>query len=95
MVHQGAGIGLIAGGVLLALVTVFSLWRRIPPRVAFGFLAVTGMAVGAGALLVQQHAGIGDRVITIGVLGVLTPIHMRLVFGRPGGGVVAEVPPAA
>lgn len=93
--HPEAGIGLIVGGVSLALLVVLALWRRIAPPLAFGLLAATGVAVGAGALLVQEHVGAGDWVITIGALGVLTPIHMRLVFGRPGGGVVAEVPPAA
>lgn len=93
--NEGAGIGLIAGGVLAALVTVFSLWRRVPWAVAFGLLTVAGVAVGTGALLVQEQAGPGEWIITLGALGVLTPVHMRLVFGRPGGGVVAEPPPAA
>jgi hypothetical protein len=88
-------MGLIATGVVLALLVVFAVWRRIAPRLAFGLLAAAGTAVGAGGLLIQEHAGIGDWVITIGALGVLAPIHMRLVFGRPGGGVVAEAPPAA
>ncbi len=93
--HPEAGVGLIVGGVSLALLVVLTLWRRIAAPLAFGLLAATGVAVGAGALLVQEHAGAGDWVITLAALGVLTPVHMRLVLGRPGGQVVAEVPPAA
>ena len=92
---DGAGVGLIAGGVVLLLVTVSVLWHRATVALAFGLLAAGGVAVGAGALLVQDHAGTGDWLITLGALSVLTPIHMRLVFGRPGGRVVAEPPPAA
>jgi hypothetical protein len=94
-VNEGAGIGLITGGVALSLITVFALWRRVAGAVAFGLLAVAGVGVGTGALLVQDQAGAGEWIITLGVLGVLTPVHMRLVFGHPGGGVVAEPPPAA
>ncbi len=93
--NEGAGIGLIAGGVVLSLITVFVLWRRVAGAVAFGLLAVAGVVVGTGALLVQKQAGTGEWIITLGALGVLTPVHMRLVFGRPGSRVVAEPPPAA
>lgn len=93
--NEGAGIGLIAGGVALSLITVFALWRRAAGAVALGLLVVAGVAVGTGALLVQEQAGIGEWIITLGALGALMPVHMRLVFGRPGGRVVAEPPSAA
>lgn len=93
--HEGTGIGLIAGGVLLALLCVFGLWHRVPAVLALGLVGVAGAAVGAGALLVQEHAASSDWAITLAALGALTPVHMRLVFGRPGRSVVAEPPPAA
>lgn len=93
--NVGAGTGLIVGGVSLALLVVFAMWRRPPPPLTFGLLAAAGAAVGAGALLVQDHAGRGDWLITVGVLGVLAPVHARVVFGYPGRRVVAEEPPAA
>lgn len=80
----GAGFGLIASGSLLGLVTAFGLWRRIAARAAFGLLVASGALVGAGALLVQDEAGPGEWALTLVVLGVLSPVHWRLLFGRPG-----------
>ena len=81
---MNAGVALIVGGGVLGLFTVFVLWRRLPLPVAFVLLAASGAAIGAGALLVQDRAGPGDWALTLFVLGVLTPLHGRLVFGRPG-----------
>lgn len=80
----GLGIGLIALGSLLGLLIVFGAWRSLPDGVAFATLAGCGALVGAGALLVQEHASGVEWAITLLVLGVLTPVHARLVFGPPG-----------
>jgi hypothetical protein len=83
-VHRAAGIELICGGAFLALATNLILWRRLEPVLAVVLAAVSGAVVAAGALLVQGHAGVGDWAIAVAVLAVLTPIHGRAVFGRPG-----------
>jgi len=81
--NAGAGVALIVAGSLLGLFTLFVLWRRLS-LLAFVMLAASGVAIGGGALLVQDRAGPGDWALTLFVLGVLTPLHGRLVFGRPG-----------
>jgi hypothetical protein len=78
------GVALLVDGSVAGLITQFWLWRRIPVPAAFVLLAVSGSAIGAGALLVQEGVGPGDWAITLLVLGGLTPLHGRLVFGRPG-----------
>lgn len=82
--NDGVGVALIVSGCILGLLTLFGLWRRLPVPAAFALLAASGAAVGAGALLVQEGAGPGDWALTLSVLGALTPLHGRLVFGRPG-----------
>ena len=82
--NDGAGVTLIVAGSVLGVLTLLVLWRRLPVPGAFALLAVSGSAIGAGALLVQEGAGPGDWALTLFVLGVLTPLHGRLVFGRPG-----------
>jgi len=82
--NAGAGVALIVAGSVLGLFTLFVLWRRLSLPVAFALLAASGAAIGAGALLVQDRVGPGDWALTLFVLGVLTPLHGRLVFGRPG-----------
>lgn len=82
--NVGVGIGLIVAGGLLAILTAFVLWRRLPMGAAFGVLAASGAIVGTGALLVQDEAGGAEWAITLFALGVLAPMHARLLFGRPG-----------
>lgn len=89
--NAGGGVALLVGGSVLGLFTLFFLWRRLSLPAAFVLLAASGAAIGAGALLVQDGAGPGDWALTLFVLGVLTPLHGRLVFGRPGrSGVTAR-----
>lgn len=82
--NDGVWIGLIVAGGLLAILTSFLLWRRLPMAAAYGVLAASGAIVGTGALLVQDEAGGAEWAITLVALGVLAPMHARLLFGRPG-----------
>lgn len=82
----GPGIGLIVAGSLLGSLVVFGAWRRLSPAIAMVVLAGSGALVGAGALLVQEEVSGVEWALTLLVLGLLTPIHARLVFGRPGPG---------
>jgi hypothetical protein len=83
-VNEGVGIGMIVAGGLLAILASFWLWRRLPMAVAYGVLAASGAIVGTGALLVQDEVGGPEWAITLVALGVLSPMHARLLFGRPG-----------
>jgi hypothetical protein len=85
-VNVGAGIALIAAGSAVGALIVFGLWRRVSPGPAFGSLAVCGMAIAAGGLLVQEDVGPASWAVALAALAVLAPLHMRLVFGPPGRG---------
>ena len=93
---RGVGVATIAVASACGLVTVFFLWRRLPPVTALALMAVCGMAIGAGGLLVQEDVGPASWAVALVVLGVVAPVHARLVFGPSGrGDVVAEGPAAA
>lgn len=87
--HTDIGVGLIGGGVGVAALTAFGLLRVVPPAAVLALAALAGLAVGSGALLVQDHAGGADWAVTLSVLGLLSPTHVWLVFrpvGRPARG---------
>jgi hypothetical protein len=92
-----AGIAVIVAASLAGSITVFTLWRRVPPTVAFAILSLSGMAVAAGGLIVQDDVGASSWVVALVAFAVLTPVHARLVFGPPGPrrGVVAPDAAAA
>lgn len=68
----------------LGLVLVFGLWHRLPERAALAAAGVLGTALGAGVLLLQDDPGPWDWVAALSILAVGTPLHCRMVFGRPG-----------
>ena len=95
-VHVGAGVALIVASSAIGALIVFGLWRRLPAGIAFASMAVCGMGIAAGGLLVQEDVGAASWVVALAVLAVLAPVHMRLVFGPPGpGGMVAPDAAAA
>jgi len=95
IVSRGVGVATIAVASACGLVIVFFLWRRLTPVTALALMAACGMAIGAGGLLVQEDVGPASWAVALVVLGLLTPVHARLVFGPPGrGDMVAEGPVA-
>jgi hypothetical protein len=98
-VNVTGGIWLIIVGATIGLLAALVFWKRLPAPIVVPVLVAAGVSIGAGALLVQDHAGPVDWAVTLVVLGALAPWHVRIVFGPSGGGersrVVAEEPPAA
>jgi hypothetical protein len=94
-VSTGAGVATIAGASVLGMLTVFVLWRRLPPVVAFAVIAACGVGLAVGGLLVQDDVGKASWVVAIVALGVLAPVHARLVFGPPGRPHVVAAGPVA
>lgn len=95
-VHVGAGVALIVASSAIGALIVFGLWHRLAAGFAFGSMVVCGMGIAAGGLLVQEDVGAASWVVALVALAALTPLHMRLVFGRPGpGGMVAPDAAAA
>jgi hypothetical protein len=78
-----AGMGLIAGGAAVGLLTML-LWRRRPAAVSVALAAITGATVAAGGLLLTEAPGPGDWILAIGALSVLAPVHLWGLFGPPG-----------
>ncbi len=91
----GAGVATIAGSSALGLLTVFALWRRLPAAAAYALMASCGVGVAVGGLLVQDDVGTASWVVAVVALGVVAPVHARLVFGPPGRAHVVAAGPAA
>jgi hypothetical protein len=94
-VSTGAGVASIAVASALGLLTVFVLWRRVPAAAAFAVIALCGVGLAVGGLLVQDDVGTASWVVAIVALGVLTPVHAWLVFGPPGRAQMVAAGPAA
>lgn len=92
---NGAGVATIAVASALGLLTVFVLWRRVPAGAAFALIASCGVGVAVGGLLVQDDVGTASWVVAVVALGVLAPVHARLVFGPPGPAHVVAAGPGA
>ena len=82
--HDGAGIALIASGGAVALLVTFALRTRAPAPAVAAILTACGLAVGAGALLVQDHVSTTNWVVTLALVAFLVPAHARVVLGRFG-----------
>lgn len=80
----GLGVAMIAvSGAMLALV-MFGLWKWLPAGLAFALVVGCSLGVAAGGLLVQDEVDRASWVIALSVLGVLGPLHARLILGPPG-----------
>jgi hypothetical protein len=84
-VHDAVGIALIMAGSLVGLAAALVLRTRAPAPVETAVLAACGLAVGTGALLVQDHdVSRTNWVLTLVLTPVLIPAHVRIVLGRFG-----------
>jgi len=83
-VSAATGWALSVAGAGTVTATAFGLRTRLPAALVASILALAGAAVGAGALLLQAHASVADWVFTLAVLGILAPVHVRVVGGRFG-----------
>lgn len=82
--HDGAGIALIVAGTVVAVPTAFLLRTRAPGPLVATVLTLCGLALGAGALLVQDHVSTTNWVLTLVLLSFLVPAHARIVLGPFG-----------
>jgi hypothetical protein len=83
-VNVGAGVTLIVAGAAVALPTAFLLRTRVPAAFVASILALCGLALGAGALLVQDHVSTTNWVLTCVLVTFLVPAHARIVLGPFG-----------
>ena len=82
--HVGVGVSLIAVGAAVALATAFFVRTRAPAALVAAILTLCGLALGAGALLVQDHVSTTNWVLTLVLVGFLVPGHVRIVLGPFG-----------
>src|SRR4051794_20752622 len=83
--HDGVGIALIVDGAAVGLLFALPLRTRAPAALVGVILALCGAALGAGALLVQDHdVSTTNWVIVMVFMPVLAPAHVRVVLGRFG-----------
>jgi len=82
--HTGVGIALIVAGSLVGLAFAFAVRRRAPAAVVAAVLALCGLALGAGALLVLHHVSVTNWTVTLVLMAVLVPAHVRVMLGPFG-----------
>jgi hypothetical protein len=82
--HDGVGIALIVCGAMAALTTALGLRTRAAAPVVAVVLVASGLALAAGALLVQDHVSTTNWVLTLLLLSFLVPAHVRIVLGPFG-----------
>jgi drug/metabolite transporter (DMT)-like permease len=83
-VRNQLALALVAGSVALGLVLVFGLWHRLSQGTALVTAGILGTALGVGVLLLQDDPGPWDWVVALAIVAAGTPLHCRMVFGRPG-----------
>jgi hypothetical protein len=87
---DAGGILLIVGGALGVLATAFLLRRLLPAPGVFLLVAAFSVTLTAGALVVQDHVTTADWVVALIAMGLLGPLHVRVLLGpfgpsaRPG-----------
>jgi hypothetical protein len=78
------GWPIVGAAVVLGLITAFSLRTRLPSSVVFVTLMVVGIGIAWGGLLLRPDPSAGEIVLTVGLLAVLVPFHVRIVLGPFG-----------
>ena len=84
--HRAVGIALIVAGSLVGLAFAFVARRRAPAVLVAAVLALCGLALGAGALLVLHHVSVTNWTVTLVLMAILVPAHVRVVLGPFGAG---------
>ena len=78
------GVVLIVAGSAGVLLGAFVLRRRLPASLVYLLLAVSSVLVGAGSLVVQDHVTTADWIVTLALLALLGPVHVRFLMGEFG-----------
>ena len=78
------GIALIVCGAAAGLLVALVLRTRAPAALVAVVLVASGVATGAGALLVQDHVSTTNWTLTLLLLSFLVPAHVRVVLGPFG-----------
>jgi hypothetical protein len=83
-VDPAPGVIVLVSASALMVLAAFVLRTRVPAAVGVFLLAAAGGAFGWGILHLQPNPSVGESIAAVGLLAVLTPAHVRIVFGRYG-----------
>lgn len=78
------GVWIVSASVAIGLVTAFLLRTRLPARVVLALLAAAGAAIAWGGMLLRRDPSTGEVALTLILLAVLVPSHVRTVLGPFG-----------
>ena len=82
--HPGVGIALIVVSSLIGLVFAFVVRRKAPATFVAAVLAGCGLTLGIGSLLVLRHVSATNWTLTLVLMMILVPAHVRVVLGPFG-----------
>jgi hypothetical protein len=80
------GWWIVGAAAVLGLITAFWLRTRLPYAAVFVILMAVGAGIAWGGLLLRPDPSAGEVVLTVALLSVLVPFHVRIVVGRFGPG---------
>jgi hypothetical protein len=78
------GWAIVAVSAAAAAITGFALRTRIPAVLVTVVLAGAGAGLGWGGMLLQADPSTGEVILTVALMAVLVPAHVRIVLGRFG-----------
>jgi hypothetical protein len=78
------GTWVVAVSAVVVVVTGFVLRTRLPAAVVGVVLVVVGAGVGWGGILLQPGATVAEVILTVAIMALLVPVHVRIVLGRFG-----------
>ncbi len=78
------GVWIVSASVAIGLVTAFLLRTRLPARVVLALLAACGAGIAWGGMLLRRDPSTGEVALTLILLAVLVPSHVRIVLGPFG-----------
>jgi hypothetical protein len=83
-VRETIAIAVLAGATALGLVVAWPLRRRLPQRAEDALMAVAGVGIGVGGLLLQRDVEVWSWVAAPAILAIAAPLHVRALFAREG-----------
>jgi hypothetical protein len=89
---DGAGVALIVGGAAVVAIAAFVLRRRLPSALVFLVASAGSVALGSGALVVQDRTTTTDWVVALVAMALLGPLHVRVLLGPFGPGNGSRTP---
>lgn len=78
------GIPLVVASAVVAVIAAFPLRTRLPAWATAFLLAAAGAGLGWGGMLLQPDPPVWEVVLTVVLLAILVPFHVRIVLGPLG-----------